>query len=102
MRPASWRSLPRPQITRHDPPVTSVRHVPRAGSEAELAELAGGALPVLGDLDVQVEVDRGAEHGLDLLARGGADLAEAGALVADDDPLLGVTRHVEAGVDHEQ
>src|SRR5690349_10126960 len=37
-------------------------------SEAELAELAGVALPVLGDLDVQVEVDGDAEEGLDLLA----------------------------------
>ena len=39
-----------------------------AASEAELAQLLGVALPVLGDLDVQVEVDRRAEQGLDLLA----------------------------------
>src|SRR6478736_5695484 len=59
-------------------------------SEAELAELAGVALPVLGDLDVQVEVDGDAEEGLDLLAGLGTDVAEAGALVADHDPLLRV------------
>src|SRR3954454_599859 len=75
---------------------------PVAGLEAELAELAGLALPVLGDLHVQVEVDRGAEEGLDLLAGLDADVAQAGALVADDDALLGVAFDVEAGVDLEQ
>src|SRR3954466_6134737 len=75
---------------------------PVAGLEAELAELAGVALPVLGDLHVQVEVDRGAEEGLDLLAGLDADVAQAGALVADDDALLGVAFDVEAGVDLEQ
>src|SRR4051794_39689134 len=70
-------------------------------SEAQLAELAGVALPVLGDLDAGVEVDGGAEDGFDLLAGHGADLAEPGALVADHDALLGVALDVQAGVDDE-
>ena len=50
---------------------------PRAGTgraaggsvvEAQAAELLGVALPVLGHLDVQVEVDAGAQERLDLLA----------------------------------
>ena len=63
---------------------------PRAepGSEAELAQLLGVALPVLGDLHVQVEVDRGAQQRLDLLAGLRADVLQPRALVADDDALL--------------
>src|SRR6476469_11054677 len=71
-------------------------------SEAQLAQLARVALPVLGDLDLEVEVDGRAEEGLDLLAGGRADGAQAGALVADHDPLLGVALDVEVGHDHQQ
>ena len=46
-------------------------------SEAQAAELLGVALPVLGDLDVQVEVHPLAEQRLDAGARVRADLAQA-------------------------
>ena len=58
-------------------------------SEAEAAELLGVALPVLGDLDVQVEVDpRRRAAPRSPCARVGADLAQPGAALADDDRLL--------------
>ncbi len=72
------------------------RHSQRdATSEAELAQLLGVALPLLGDLDVQVEVDRRAQQLLDLRAGVGADLAQAGTLLADDDALLAVALDVD-------
>src|ERR1700740_833615 len=56
--------------------------------EAETTQLLGVALPLLGDLDLQVEVDAGAEERLDLLAGTRPDLLEAGAAGTDDDRLL--------------
>ena len=47
-----------------------------AGLEAEAAQLARVALPVLGHLDAQVEVDRGPEKGFDATPRCGADFLE--------------------------
>ena len=49
---------------------------PRSRGAGEALEVA---LPVLGDLHVQVEVDRRAEHRLDLLAGVAADLAQPAA-----------------------
>ena len=46
------------------------------GSEAEAAQLARVALPVLGHLDAQIEVDRGPEKGFDATPRCGADFLE--------------------------
>src|SRR4051812_34552953 len=60
----------------------------RPRSESQLAKVLRVRLPVLGDLHVQVEVDRRPEKGLDLPAGVRADLAQPGALVADDDALL--------------
>jgi hypothetical protein len=48
------------------------------GSEAEAAQLPGVALPVLGHLDVQVEVDSGAQERLDVPTGGGPDLLQPG------------------------
>src|SRR5690606_24285664 len=56
--------------------------------EAQPAQLLGVALPVLGDLHPQVEVDAAAQQRFDLPACPGADLAQPGALRADDDRLL--------------
>src|SRR5882757_5676097 len=56
--------------------------------EAEAAQLLGIALPVLGDLDPQVQEDLGAEQRLDLLASAGSDVLQPFALVPDQDPLL--------------
>src|SRR5882757_3738922 len=64
-------------------------------SEPELAQLAWVALPVLRHLDVQLEIDLGAEQRLDLAAGGGADLLEPGTALADDDALLAGPLHVE-------
>ena len=78
--------------------------VPRASRRLRTRACAAGgvALPVLGDLDPQVEVDRRAQQRLDLLAGGGADVAQPGPLVADHDALLGVALDVQVGVDVEQ
>jgi hypothetical protein len=62
----------------------------------------GVGLPVLGDLDVQVEIDRRTEQGLDLAAGVGADVAQPGPLVADHDALLAVALEEDVGVDVEQ
>jgi GNAT superfamily N-acetyltransferase len=70
--------------------------------KAQAAKLARVALPVLGDLDVQVEVDPRAEQRLDLPARPGADLLEAGTLGPEHDRLLALALHVELGVHVEQ
>src|SRR5665647_781185 len=75
-------------------PATSIADTRRAddiagpGLETEPLQLLGIALPVLGDLDVQIEVDPLAEQHLDPLARGGADLTKTGSALADDDGLL--------------
>src|SRR6516164_11550943 len=66
--------------------------------EPEAAELPGVALPVLGDLDVQVEVDPGSQQRLDLAAGPAADLLEPRSPRADDDGLLARPLHVELGV----
>src|SRR5580704_12773522 len=66
--------------------------------EAEAAELLGVALPVLGDLDVQVEVDPGAQESLDLPAGAGADVLQPRSPGADDDGLLARPLHVQLGV----
>ena len=58
------------------------------GQNPRRCELLGVALPVLGHLDVQVEVHPLAEQLLDAGARVGADLAQAGAPASDDDRLL--------------
>src|SRR4051794_37152072 len=72
-----------------------------ATSEAGAAELGGVALPVLGDLDEQVEVDLLAQHRLDLLAGAGADVLEARAGAADDDRLLRRALDEDLGADGE-
>ena len=48
----------------------------RSGSEAEPVEVLGVALPFLEHLDPQIEIDRGAEQGFDLLPGGRPDLAQ--------------------------
>ena len=85
-----------------EPEPAGKRPEERAGSEAELDQLLRIALPVLGHLDVQVEVDAGAEQRLDALARVGPDLAEPGAALADDDGLLGRALHVQVDADVEE
>src|SRR5271170_6678418 len=59
------------------------RREPASVVEAEAAELLGVTLPVFGDLDVQVEVDLGAEEGLDLVASPAADVLQPGSAGAD-------------------
>src|SRR4051794_41972028 len=71
-------------------------------SEPQLAELPRVALPVLGDLDPEVEVDRRAQQGLDLLAGDGPDLAQPGPPVTDHDALLRGPLDVQAGADVQQ
>src|SRR6516165_3724014 len=66
--------------------------------EPETAELTGVALPVLGDLDTQVEVDPGAEERLDLAAGPAAHVLQPRSPRADDDGLLAGPLHVELGV----
>src|ERR1035438_1997625 len=66
--------------------------------KAQAAQLLGVALPVLGDLDVQVEVDLGAQQRLDLVAGTAAYLLQPRALGADDDGLLARPLHVKLGV----
>src|SRR5699024_5876041 len=71
----------------------------RLTSEPEPLQVLRVLLPVLGHLDVQVEVDRHPQEPLDALPGAGADLAEAGATGADDDGLLGGTFDVEVDAD---
>src|SRR5258708_37666104 len=115
MPKSSLFSLDRDRALRSGPPAESRRRPPRshappsryhAGSggllgtrdrsvvEAQPAQLFRIPLPVLGDLDAQVEVYPGAEQGLDLPPRAGADLLEPGALGADHDGLLAGALHV--------
>ena len=72
-RYASRSAVSRPHATRR-----ACQRVGAGVSEPQLAQLPGVALPVLGDLHVQVEVDRGAEQGLDLLAGHGCRRRGAG------------------------
>src|SRR5690606_38875819 len=74
----------------------------RRPSEAEAAELLGVALPVLRDLDVEVEVHPRAEQGLDPAPGPGADLPQPRPSAADDDGLLGVPLDEQVDVDVEQ
>src|SRR6478736_2969381 len=71
-------------------------------SEAETLQLLGVALPVLGHLDVQVEVDLLAEERLDALARVRADLTQPGAPTSDDDRLLARALHEDVDPHVEQ
>src|SRR6478609_4423534 len=90
---AGWRTRPRTR--------SPLRCSARRRSEAEALELLGVALPVLGHLDVEVEVDLLPEERLDTLAGVRADLAQPGAAASDDDGLLAgaldedVDAHVE-------
>src|SRR5690625_6025255 len=59
--------------------------------EAEAPELLRVALPVLGDLDVEVEVDLGPEQAFDAAAGLRADRLESAPAAADDDRLLAGT-----------
>src|SRR5919198_1286352 len=72
------------------------------GSVTQAGELLGVALPLLGDLDVQVQEDPGAEQRLQLGAGGGADLAQQGAAATQHDRLLAGPLHEHGGVDHQQ
>src|SRR5690606_11791701 len=72
------------------------------GSEPQPPQLLRVPLPVLGDLHIQVQEDRGTEQGLDLLAGPDADVLEALALGADDDALLAGALDEQVGVDVEQ
>src|SRR3954454_1133163 len=81
---------------------TPTPHLRDGGSARKLRRLPGFTLPVLGDLAPEVEVDRGAEERLDLLAGDGPDLAQTRPLVADHDALLRGPLDVQAGADVEQ
>src|ERR1022692_1067612 len=67
--------------------------------EAEAAQLFRVPLPVLGDLDPQVQVDPGPEQRLDLAAGLRADLLQPRALGADHDRLLAGPLDVHDRVD---
>src|SRR5271155_4728963 len=101
--PASQRAPP-PTGLRSDEGRRRVKRRPEASGktesvvEAEAAELLGVALPVLGDLDVQVEVDPGAQESLDLVAGPGADVLQPRSPRAYDDGLLARPLHVQLGV----
>src|SRR5919202_4614230 len=64
-----------------------------------LPERARRVAPVLLDLDEEFEVDAVADESLDVAARLGADLLEARAALADDDPLLRGALDVDGAVD---
>src|SRR5665811_1287800 len=53
-------------------------------------QLLGVALPLLGDLDLQVEEARRTENPLDLHPRGAADLPQSRTVLPDDDAFLAV------------
>src|SRR5699024_9095262 len=67
--------------------------------EAEASELLRVALPVLGDLDVEVEVDLGPELAFDAAAGLRADRFESSPAGCDDDRLLSVTFDEEIDMD---
>src|SRR3954451_23918057 len=60
------------------------------------------AAPVLADAHLEVEVDAGAELGLQRAAAGGADLTDLGAALADQDPLLRLGLGPDLGLDDHQ
>src|SRR6266545_5079877 len=78
------------------------RGPPRSVVEAEAPQLLGIALPILRDLDAQIEEHARAEQRLDLLAGAGADVPEAGALGSDNDGLLAGPLDVQVRVDVDQ
>src|SRR6266571_2099628 len=67
--------------------------------EPEPAKLLRVPLPVLGDLNPQIQVDPRAEERFDLLSGPAADLPEPCALGADDDGLLAWPLDVDDRVD---
>src|SRR5664279_5088790 len=86
-------------------PATSTKRtsVPHGGIlEAEPLQLFGVALPVLGYLDVQVQVDPLTQQRLDPLARGGADITKARSALPDDDGLLAgpFDEDIDSDVEH--
>src|ERR671935_943413 len=82
--------------------ITRIPPAPWSMSEPQARQLPGVALPLLGDLDVQVEVDVGAEQRLQLRPRPGADLAQHGAAAAEHDRLLAGPLHEQGRADHQQ
>src|SRR5437016_602552 len=96
----SWTCGPSGNSTWLMPPGPDLRPDQRPCSvvEAKPAQLLRIPLPVLGDLDAQVEIHPGAQQRLDLLPGPGADLLEPRALGADDDGLLAGALHVHQGV----
>src|SRR5690606_11230168 len=90
--PAPAGAPSRPGSRPHRSSRTGARARSTSASETEAAELLGVALPVLGDLDVEVEEDLRAEQRLDPAPGTGADLPQPRAAAADDDRLLGVAR----------
>src|SRR4051812_9117970 len=70
--------------------------------DAEAVEQILVATPVLADAHLQVEVDAGAELGLKRPARGGADLADLDAALADQDALLRLGLGPDLGLDDHQ
>src|SRR6202012_2842539 len=99
--PGCCRPGYRPEPARRNGPAGGSVRPPGcpSGVQAEAGELLGVALPVLGHLDVQVEVDAGTQQGLDLLPGPAADVLQAGALGADDDGLLAGALDIHLGVD---
>src|SRR5699024_9397951 len=67
--------------------------------EAEASEQLRVALPVLGDLDVEVEVELGTEQSLDAAAGLLDDRLEPALAAADDDRLLAGTFDEEIDMD---
>ena len=74
----------------------------RSRLEPQALQLFRVSLPVLGDLHVQVEVDRLTEERLDRPAGLGADLAQPRAAAPDDDGLLAGPLDVDVDADVEQ
>src|SRR6185312_13812014 len=112
--PSSWGTRwrkPGPMFRRRDPGSPDPAGRPGAStgpatgpaaSEAQPSELLGVALPFLGDLHVQVQVDPGAHQRLDAVAGPGADLAQPRSGTPDDDGLLGGAFDEEVHVDVQQ
>src|SRR4029453_18602390 len=71
-------------------------------SEPEAGQLAGVALPVLGHLDPEIEVDLGAEQGLELGPGLGADVAQDRPAAAEHDRLLAGPLHEQERPDDPQ
>lgn len=56
--------------------------------ESEFDQLLGIPLPVLGHLNMQIQIDSGAQKGLDALPCVGTDLPQPASALAYDDGLL--------------